>query len=314
MDNLDACYQAYQKFGSERKAAASLGMAKTTFRSHLKRAMEGDRPVKKESPKIDYAKWRDRGTTQVPVNEGVVIKAPADFDLYLTSDWHAGHEDCYYRGLHELIEEVGSNDSARIILGGDQMEMTPAGHHDGGRNSDSYIDGQIIRTTDACKPIADKIDMIYGGNHGKARLTKVGIDPDLIMASMLGAHYSPVPKVVIYRTPVGDIKICGAHGKSGGQNSMPELRRMKEVYPGCQLYHAGHTHDLYAEHDGSLVYDKNGKESWEPVWMCRTGSMLGYAEYARYAMYRPKPIGYLIVKVRGGRIDRVSTEKVQIKG
>ena len=57
-------------------------------------------------------------------------------------------------------------------------------------------------------------------------------------------------------------------------------------------------------------YDENGKESWDPVYMCRTGSFLRYADYARYGGYPPKPCGYLICHVRKGKIKEVEVVKV----
>lgn len=260
--------------------------------------------------KIDYEKYRNRGTTQLPLGQSLILKAPLDFDLYLTSDWHCGHEACYYDGLKDLVKEVRKDKRARMRIGGDQMEMTPPGHHDGGRNSDSYIDGQIIRTTKAIEPIKNKIDIIFSGNHGKQRLAKVGIDPDLIMSSMLNTHYAVAPMVTQYVTARGTIKIAQGHGKTAAQDSLRELRRMREIYPNCDLYALGHDHSLIAEQDGAMEYNEKGEEHWSPAWMCRTGSFLRYAEYARYGMYRPKPTGFLIAHVRKGVIRSIEQVKV----
>lgn len=259
---------------------------------------------------IDYERWRNRGTTQLPLGQGQVIKARKDFDLFLTSDWHAGHEACYYEGLKQLVKDIRKDPLARVRIGGDQMEITPPGHHDGGRNSDSYIDGQIIRTGKALESIKGQIDIIYGGNHGKARLVKVGIDPDLILASNLGVPYATAPMVTQYITSRGTIRVCGGHGRGCAQDSMRELRRMREIYPNCDLYHLGHDHSLFAEPDGAMEYDDKGEEYWSPAWMCRTGSFLRYAEYARYGMYRPKPTGYLVAHIRSGKIKSIEVVKV----
>lgn len=259
--------------------------------------------------KSDYEAWRNRGTTQLPIAQGLVLEAKSDFDLYLTSDWHCGQECCDYAGLGDMVKSIDSNPKARVLIGGDVMEVTPPGHHDGGRNSDSYIDGQIIRTSNALAGIAKKIDLVIGGNHGKARLAKVGIDPDLLLSHNIKCDYSTVPRVVLYKTPVGTIKVCIGHGRSGGQNSMTELKKMRQVYPNCDIYCLGHDHSLFAEPDGSIEYTEEGEEYWSPVWLCRSGSFLTYAEYARYGFYAPKPTGYLIARIREGKVKAIDVVK-----
>lgn len=173
------------------------------------------------------------------------------------------------------------------------------------------MDHQIIRTAKALKPYKNRISLIYSGNHGKQRFMKTGgFDPDLMLAAMLDVPYSTVPTVVQYKSKAGTVKIGGGHGKSGARNSLLELQRMRLVYPGCDLYHLGHDHSLFAEHAGGMVYDKKGREHWDATWLCRSGSFLAFAEYARYAMYEPKPMGYLIAKIRSGVIADVEVVKL----
>ena len=236
------------------------------------------------------------------------MPVPYNVNLYLTSDWHCGAETCDYDALRALIRDVKSDPQARIILGGDQMEMTPPGHHDGLRHSDSDLDHQIIRTIAALKDISNKILIIYQGNHGAKRFE--ALDPDLILASVLKVPYSTVPTVVrLVFKDERSLKICGGHGKSGGKNSDLELEKLTEIYTNCDVYHLGHNHDLYAKEIGSLEYDDEGKERWVNKWICRTGSMLLYAAYSRYAVMKPRPTGYLIVKIRKGSIRSIEAVK-----
>lgn len=253
-------------------------------------------------------KQADKAVT-VPLGRGVVVSAPDNFDLYLTSDWHCGSNVCDYKGLHSMISQVQETRSARMIIGGDQMEMTPPLHHDGGRESTCYPDEQIIRTSDALKKCADRIDLIYSGNHGRARLSSVHVDPDLILAYTLGANYSTVPTVVQYRTPSGVIKIAGGHGKAGGKNGLLEVERLRNIFPGCDLYHLGHNHQLFAEQAGAMEFDEDGYEHWSGTWFCRTGSFMKYAHYARFAVMAPQPTGWLVAKIRKGKIADVEVVK-----
>lgn len=248
--------------------------------------------------------------TQLKLGHGRTITAKPDFDLYLTSDWHAGSEVCDFRGLRSMTERVEADPNARMIIGGDQMEMTPPDKHDGGRHSVCYPDQQIIRTAEGLQAIKKRIDLIYAGNHGRARfLRQSQIDPDLLLAYTLSVPYSIVPTVVQYKTPQGTIKICGGHGKSGAQNYRLELERLQAIFPGCNLYHLGHTHDLVADQQGAMVFDDLAREHWSPTWMCRTGSFLRYAEYARFGIMKPKPTGYLVAQIRGGKIKDVVVNK-----
>ena len=297
----DECQSALRRYGTVTAASAALGISRFQFRRIIKDLNQ---------TQVNYEAYRNRGTTQIPINKGLVIQAPDDFELFLSSDQHAGSESCYYPGLHELVESVRTTKNARLILGGDLMEVTPPGHHDGGRNSDSYIDGQIIRTMDALKPIAQKIDLAYSGNHGKNRLMNVGVDPDLILFSSIGVAYTTVPTVVQYVCPSGTVKVCGGHGKSVSDNPLREVRRMREIYPNNHIYHLGHDHSLLAEPDGALEYDGEGNEYWAPAWLCRTGSFLRYSDYARYGLMRPKPTGFLIAKIRNGAVKSVEAIKV----
>lgn len=248
--------------------------------------------------------------TQLPLGKGLVVEAPADFDLFLTSDWHCGSNVCDYAGLRAMIQRALATPNARMIIGGDQMEMTPPGHHDGGRDSTCYPDQQIIRTVEGLKPIKDRLDLVYGGNHGRSRfLQQSQIDPDLILSYSLGVKYAVCPTVVQYRTPKGVVKVAGGHGKSGAQNSLLEIRKLANIFSGCDLYHLGHDHNLFAQQEGGMEYDAEGDEHWTSTWYCRTGSFLRYAQYARFAFYQPKPTGYLIANIRGGAIRTVEVVK-----
>jgi len=294
------CFQALRQYQSVTAASQALGISRHQFR----------RITKDLNQTVNHEAYRNRGTTQIPINKGLVIHCKDDFDLYLSSDQHAGSESCFYEGLRGLVEAIKSNPKGRAIFGGDLMEVTPPGHHDGGRNSDSYIDGQILRTREALEPIKRKVDLGYSGNHGKNRLMGVGIDPDLILYSSLGIAYTTVPTVVQYVMPSGTIKVCGGHGRSVSDNPLRELRKLREIYPDCTIYHLGHDHSLFAEPDGALKYDTIGNEYWDPAWMCRTGSFLRYSDYARYGLYRPKPTGYLIAHIRKAKVQSIEVVKV----
>jgi len=300
--------QALSAYPSKAAAARALRVPVTTFKSAVERLL-----LKATKNSRTWEEWRNRGTTQLKINEHPTYDLPEDVDLYLTGDWHAGAESCYYAGIRLLANEIESNPLARAIHLGDLMEVQPLDYQDGGRNSDSYIDGQIIRTTHGLQQIRDKLLLTVSGNHGKKRLALAGIDPDLIVSSMLGVRYATVPKVAVLKCGGAPIRVCVGHGKAGGKgDGMPELQHLRNVYPGCAIYALGHNHRLYAKPDGAMRVDDDGKEHWSPSWLCRTGSMLLYAEYARYSIYPPQPVGYLVGVIRGGVLQNVEERKTDV--
>ena len=297
--------QAVAAHDNKAAAARALGLPRTTLRRRFDQIISHT-----------HEERRIKGSTQLKLNEHVTVKIPDDIDLYLASDLHCGSESSYYKGIENLVAEVAANDKARLILGGDQMEIQPLNYQDCGRTSDSFIDMQIVKTTKGLTPVADKLLMIASGNHGKARLAAVGIDPDLLVASQLNVPYATVPKVIVLKPGRKKaIKVCVGHGASGGMgDGMPELRRFQNVFPGCDIYALGHNHRLYAQDFGALTVDDTGKERWHPSWLCRTGSYLLYAEYARYKMYQPQPVGHLIARIRDGILEDVDVIKIKVVG
>lgn len=253
---------------------------------------------------------RNRGTTQLPNNTSLVKKTQNEFELILTSDWHCGSNFCDYDGLREMIRFIKEDPRRRVIIGGDQMECAVPGEKDGGRDSDSEIDAQIIRTARALEPIKKQIDLIHGGNHGAPRtVSKAGMDPDLLLSGFLNVDYSVVPRVVQYVSSKGTVKVCSGHGTSAAANWRTQVLKLQAIYPGLDCYVLGHDHSLVAEQAGALVYDENGDEHWSPTWLCRSGSFLKYAGYARYAMLSPKPTGFLVCKVQNGQIKGVEARR-----
>ncbi len=248
-----------------------------------------------------YEEERLKYTTQLPLGKGLVLEVNSDFDLYLWSDIHVGAMEFNIELFKNSINHLKKNKMGRVILAGDLIEGIPRGYKISERGQYSTPDFQIEEFQRLIKPVQDRVDIIYKGNHNTESRGE-SIDSDFIIAQMLNVPYKTVPTVVQYLTKKGVIKVCGGHGKSGAVNPDLELERLAKIFPDNHIYHLGHTHHLYAKQTGALRYDEQGKEQWVERWISRTGNFLNYAEYARYSFYTPQRSGFPIFKVRNGQI------------
>lgn len=248
-----------------------------------------------------YTEKQLQGTCFVPINKGIVVEAPKDFDLYVLSDLHCGAAECNYELLRAMIKEIKGNRKARVILGGDVIEAIPRGYKIDERGQDVPPDAQVVITSKYLKPIAPKIICSFKGNHN-TNARGESMDSDFLLAELLKVPYKTVPGVVQFKTPKGVVKVAGGHGKSGAKNGDIELEKLRNIFPNCSAYFLGHTHMLYAKHVGALKYDEGGNEHWDSSWFARTGNCLNYAEYARYSFYSPQRSGCVMFEIRNGQI------------
>lgn len=249
-----------------------------------------------------YERERIKGTTQLPLDKGLAFDVPySSFNIYMLSDLHCGAMECNYKLLDDVFTMIEEDRNAVVVVGGDTIEAIPRGYKINEEGQHCSIDAQIARTINEFKRIQKKVKIMFKGNHNtKAR--GESIDSDFVIANALGVPYKTVPSVIIVRTPKGNIRLAGGHGRSGASNSDLELEKVMKIFPGCDIYFLGHNHALYAKQYGALVYDEYGNEHWAPAWVCRTGNFLNYAEYARYSFYAPQRSGCIKFKVKNGKV------------
>lgn len=249
-----------------------------------------------------YEQERIKGSTQVPVNQGIVKKyGSSNFNLYLISDLHCGSMDCNYPLLKGAIQTIKKDKRALVIVGGDTIEGIPRGYKINEEGQHCPINTQIAMTIKELKPIASKILVLFKGNHNTHSRGE-SVDSDFVIANSLGVPYKTVPTIIQIHTPLGTVKLAGGHGRSGAQNQDVELEKLRKIFPNADAYFLGHTHALFAKQMGALTYDKHGEEHWEPSWFIRTGNFINYAEYARYAFYPPQRSGFIKLTVSKGII------------
>ncbi|NBR68062.1 MAG: hypothetical protein EBT79_12480, partial [Actinobacteria bacterium] len=80
-------------------------------------------------------------------------------------------------------------------------------------------------------------------------------------------------------------------GKSGAQNIWLELDKLMRIYPEADFVASGHNHALAAREVFQLRIGPDGTEQVSRRWQVRTGTYLGYADYAREAALAPGAVG-----------------------
>ena len=248
-----------------------------------------------------YEISRLEGTTQLRLDQGLVLSAKKDFDLYIFSDIHVGAMEFNKVLFQDAVAHAHCNPKARVILSGDLIEGIPRGHKISERGQYSTPDFQIAEFIRLIDPIKHKIDLIYKGNHNPESRGE-SIDSDFVIAQQLKVPYKTVPTVIQYKTAVGAVRVCGGHGKSGAVNPDTELFKLSKIFPNNQIYHLGHTHHLYAKHMGTITFNAEGNEDWIDSWFVRSGNFLNYAEYARYSFYPPQRSGFPLMQIRNGKV------------
>lgn len=251
--------------------------------------------------KNKYEQERIKGSTQVPVNQGIVRKHVSTFNLYILSDLHCGSMDCNYPLLKGAIQTIKKDKRALVIIGGDTIEGIPRGYKINEEGQHCPINTQIAMTIKELKPIASKIVVLFKGNHNTHSRGE-SVDSDFVIANSLDIPYKTVPTMIQIHTPLRTLRLAGGHGRSGGQNQDTELEKLRKIFPNADAYFLGHTHALFAKRTGALIYDKEGTEHWEDAWFIRTGNFINYAEYARYAFYGPQRSGFIKLVVKNGTI------------
>lgn len=263
-----------------------------------------------------YELERIKGTVQLPTSQGVVRKHKhSTFNWYFWSDQHFGSTDCNYKLAEKIVKTIEADKTALVTLGGDTIEAIPRGYKINEKGQHCGVDTQIIRTAKALQPIASQIIVLFSGNHNSMARGE-SLDSDLLIAQALNVPYKTVPTVTQVITPKGTVRAAGGHGAKSSKNTDLELEQVRNIFPGCAIYHLGHVHSLYCKQVGSLQYDSEGNEAWSPAWFLRTGNTLNYAEYARYSLYAPQRSGCVKMVIDGGVVvdGQIITEELTRKG
>jgi len=236
--------------------------------------------------------------------------APKDLEeiqIACCSDWHWGSPQCKQSAVRKFVGRI--LDEKMYWIGvGDLCENALAG-----TPGDIYAqtlgpDAQIREVVQLLEPIKDYCLGMIAGNHGRRTVRAAGIDPDNLIADLLGVSYHGY--TMAGRVAVGNAHyIIVAHHIAGGGRTIGgkanALARLAETWPIADIYIGGHTH-LSVEFDTRVkVVNTSGgkiKHRWHTRHFCGTGSTLDYdGSYAEAAMMAPAAMAQAVMTL-GNRV------------
>lgn len=235
----------------------------------------------------------------------LTYKMPKSQKLVIFSDIHEGAEHHDAEAWKEALRWCADNDAA-IFLNGDLMNNASTSGKNAGEKlleQVSHPHQQVLALVEALQPFAKRgrIVGITRGNHEAWSRREAMLDLCEIIAKMLEVPYLRLGGYVRFQsgshTYIGGIQ----HGRSSSKNIWSELDRlMKDVYTDADFVACGHNHALEARLVPRLSI-KSGEEAVEPRWQIRTGTYLGYADYARELALAPSALGSPVITLSSGK-------------
>jgi hypothetical protein len=192
------------------------------------------------------------------------------------------------------------DNDADIFLNGDLVENSIVV----GKSPGEMLLGQVTPPTEQVKlfcskmkPFARKrrIIGVTRGNHEARSRRESLLDLCELIAAHLDVPYLGIGGYVRLRFG-GHIYVGGIHhGRSGARNIWGELDRMSVLYPASDFVALGHNHALACRKVTSLHMAPSGAECVRSQWQIRTGTYLGFSDYAREMTLAPSVMGSPIV-------------------
>lgn len=215
--------------------------------------------------------------------------------LVIFSDVHVGAEHHAEKEFAEALRWCREYE-ASIFLNGDLIENSIV---DGKAPGEKLLEqrlmptAQVLEFVKLLKPFAKRgrVVGITRGNHEARSRREALIDLCEIIAAHLEVPYLRIGGYV--RLKHGNHLYAGGihHGRASGKNIWLELDRLCGLYPESDFVAAGHNHALDARTVVSLGMGRDGSERVIQRWQVRTGSYLGFSEYARELVLAPSVLG-----------------------
>jgi len=126
---------------------------------------------------------------------------------------------------------------------------------------------------------------ILTGNHEKRAESLTSINPMKVAADRLGVPYFGASKVLVWHGK----KIFLAHGASSSESG--DFKKVLDSNEGLDAIALAHTHQLTHKRVRRFVINHRGYRSEKTIELVRVGSFLKDADYAKFALHAPTPIG-----------------------
>ena len=172
--------------------------------------------------------------------------------IYLIADVHVGSAECNLDKFKEVINEISRINNAYIILNGDLIDN--AIKDSISFEYDSLSPSSSMRIIcDILKPVAKKVLCINTGNHEHRTKKAADIDPNLLIATLLGVQDKYSDGASILFVPLDGVPRKGVttlftilcyHGAGGGTKVGSKANKAADMSKICQadVYMMSHVH------------------------------------------------------------------------
>jgi len=233
----------------------------------------------------------------------VTYRLPKSGVMVIFSDVHVGAEHHDERAFDEALRWCADQDAA-IFLNGDLIENAIVSGKAPGEMILEQTSSPAAQVKEFCSKIArfakkGRIIGVTRGNHEARSRREAMLDLCELIAAHLEVPYLRIGGYV--RLVTGNQMYMGGiqHGRSGAQNIWLELDKLVRIYPEAEFVACGHNHALAAKEVYGLRIGPDGREQVTTRWQIRTGTYLGYADYAREAALAPGKVGSPVLRFDG---------------
>lgn len=215
--------------------------------------------------------------------------------LVTLSDLHVGAGDRNY--IKDIIKFILSVPNMYVVLGGDMVNNTTKTSK--GTTLEEYASGQeqINLLVEYLKPLVDDnriIAVVGGGNHERRSYNDCFISLPQMIATLLG-----IPDLYVGEFGIGYINVnknCYMYGV------VHQHRKTRNYYEhmNMDILIMEHTHELDIRQKLVMEHNKYAKKtSLKLIYEVDNGSALALPSYAKFAGYRPLPVGCYIAELSG---------------
>lgn len=141
------------------------------------------------------------------------------------------------------------------------------------------------------EPLKSQIIVVVKGNHEKRTEDVTSIQLLKCAADQLGVSYKGASSAFVWHGK----KIFVAHGASSSYDG--DFKKVLDTYEGLDAVVLAHTHKIYGEPVKRYVINAAGAISSKNIWKVRVGSFLDNADYAKFALHAPTPMGSAILQL-----------------
>jgi len=238
-----------------------------------------------------------------------------DVNIYLSGDTHLGSKQSDTEAWVDTLHTVRDDPIGFHFGMGDYVDSIVARdkRYDPFNRDPAFesIDDAFTFFEDTYKCLKDKSGGLLVGNHEWKLIQYCEMNEIRKICHRLNIPYLGFSSLLELKFPNGK-KLMGfvAHGAGGGRKPGSKLNRLDEVkgkFNNLDFAAFGHTHDLVTRPIITLQQDGRTIQS-KVIHTASTGSYLrNYVPetlgYGERALYDPLPVGYIILKIRGGEIS-----------